>query len=242
MPPLGKGTPVSDRADSSSWTDASNTQYALLGLTAGAHCGIPVPAKTWSDSLELLLSWQAEAGPAVELRGNEVRGGVRLEWSEAARARGFGYREADEKSGTGSMTTAGAAGLILCENSLWGTPALSPEFEIRTHDGIRDALAWMQAHFSVTQNPGRSSYFMSYYLYGLERMGVLARARFLGTHDWYQEGGALLVREQEKDGLWGDALDTSFSLLFLRRASFHLARPAITPTEPPGPSSATPGK
>ena len=48
----------------------------------------------------------------------------------------------------------------------------------------------------------------------------------LGAHDWYREGATYLLKEQKGDGSWnakpGDGFmvhDTSFAILFLRRAT-----------------------
>ncbi len=57
-----------------------------------------------------------------------------------------------------------------------------------------------------------------YYLYGMERVGSLTRKEQFGDHWWYLEGAHHLLKAQ-KNGAWGDETDTSFGLLFLRRAT-----------------------
>jgi hypothetical protein len=237
--------------------DLSNTQYALLGLKAADRCGLKVPTSVWSQALDFLLAHQEETGREVDVRANEVRGDYRVEWTEKARARGFRYVKggpappgapAGPRGGgggpppTGSMTTAGAAGLLICQSQLWKSRKFGGEARAKTRAAIRDALAWMQENFAVESNPGMGFAHHYYYLYGLERMGILAHTRFVGKHDWYGDGAELLLFEQGPDGSWneGDLVDTCFALLFLKRSSFRTANPSITPSEPNVPSKPEP--
>lgn len=255
--PRGWGYPGS-RLESASadWIDVSNTQYALLGLKAAARCGVRVPASTWASALALLLEWQSERGQRVRLRGNEVRGERRVEWMEAARARGYAYTgpAGGEASVTGGRTAAGVGSLMICQSELWDSPRFAGPLRERTRIAIRDGLAWMQRHFTVTTNPGRdtaralrgsdgSGYDPWYasYLYAMERTGVMGHIRFIGDHDWYAEGAEELIRRQGA-GLRMRA-DACFDLLFLSRASFRTTNPVITPREPNGVGSEgqTPG-
>lgn len=89
-------------------------------------------------------------------------------------------------------------------------------------------MAWMEVHFSITRNAnlGRAWYY--YYLYGLERVGVLCDARYIGEHDWYNEGAGALVCLQTPANDWGGAVDTSFALLFLKRGTIPLKTPPPT--------------
>jgi hypothetical protein len=65
-------------------------------------------------------------------------------------------------------------------------------------------------------------------------MGILSHSRFLGPKDWYLEGAEHLMAEQDDAGGWhgGDVVDTCFALLFLKRSSFRVANPVITPSDP----------
>ena len=60
-----------------------------------------------------------------------------------------------------------------------------------------------------------------YYLYAVERVGVLTGLKYIGSHDWYREGAAFLVKDQRPDGSWGRRLyglsDTCFAVLFLAK-------------------------
>jgi hypothetical protein len=103
---------------------------------------------------------------------------------------------------------------------------------------LRDGAGWLAQHFDVEKNPAREGNEEShaghvyYYLYGLERAGVLLLAPRFGTHDWYVDGCNAIVREQSTNGSWdggrqgtvGAVCDTSFALLFLARGTTPIVR------------------
>ena len=71
-----------------------------------------------------------------------------------------------------------------------------------------------------------------YWLYAVERVGILLGTEFLGRHEWYPEGAKFLLESQGADGSWkgqsigGAVADTCFALLFLRRATKPLPKVA----------------
>ena len=212
--------------------DLSNTQYALLGLWAASRCGMRIPEKVWKDSLMWLLTYQERTGRPVELQVNEVRGDYRIAWTERAKARGFRYMP--ENPVTGAMTTAGMACLVICQDELWKSRRFTADERKASRRSIRDAMAWIQDNFDVTKNPGEhGGGWHYYYLYGLERAGVLARQRFMGAHDWYYIGANHLLDSQRSGGSWSredTLLDTCFAILFLKRSSQRTRNPVITPS------------
>lgn len=218
-------------------TDLSNTQYALLGLWAASRCGAKVPQEAWTSALEWLLAAQERTGPEVKLRITEARGEYRVVFTEDARARGFRYRP--EEPLTGAMTAAGLAGVVICQDELWSSRRFTAEQRNRTRKSVRDAMAWLQDNFDVTRNPGQpQGGWHFYFLYGLERAGILARTRFIGTKDWYLEGATWLLSQQRPEGSWQAEhllLDTAFAVLFLKRSSLRARGPVITPAEPVAP-------
>ena len=214
--------------------DLSNTQFALLGLHAGTRCGVKVKASVWLDALRALLAFQDKEGEPVSYKANEVRGRYRFEWTERAFARGFGYMT-DRAEPSASMTTAGITSVVICQSRLWKSRGFTGELRADTRRSIRDAVAWLQQNFTVRNNPGGSDHWTTYYLYGLERAGILGRFRFLGLHDWYKEGADVLLEEQRPPGDWhGDGADTCFALLFLKRATSRMREPVITPSSASG--------
>jgi len=126
----------------------------------------------------------------------------------------------------GSMTCAGLASLVTARHHLGEKqPALDA--------AVVSGLEWLAWNFTVDANPGsRSDHY--YYLYGLERAGILAGTEFFGEQEWYPVGARYLLEKQNDNGSWsaGDTgqptgsykeyLDTCYAILFLRRATLPL--------------------
>ena len=96
-----------------------------------------------------------------------------------------------------------------------------------------NGLAWLGSHFAVADNPGRGKDWLLYYLYGIERAGVLYGTEKIGDHDWYLEGAKHLLDTQGGDGSWkvsgGEhpTWDTCFAILFLKKAT----KPLVASTD-----------
>ncbi len=157
------------------------------------------------------------------------------------KARGWAYMPAGAKvdgwdwayRATGSMTTSGVASLIICKVRLEGT-GWHGKNKKKLRRAIRDGMAWIDHNFKVTENPNLDVW-KYYYLYGLERSGVLALTRKIGKHFWYEEGAKHILDTQGSGGSWkgdkgaGDANSpgfeygpiwpTCFAILFLKRAT-----------------------
>ena len=63
-----------------------------------------------------------------------------------------------------------------------------------------DGLAWLDKNWSVTENVGPCQHsggdlkaFWLYYMYALERAGILVGAERIGGRDWYREGAKEIV-------------------------------------------------
>ncbi|MCB9878995.1 MAG: hypothetical protein H6835_15480 [Planctomycetes bacterium] len=188
--------------------DLSCTQYAALGLWIGQRRGIAIPDETWQKLLDALDGYRED----VQKIDNPARDGR----TGAAKLDVAGYRYRDEKQQavTGSMTTAALSVMAICE------AGLGRKLKRVQRDQLRDrtdaALLWLDRNFDVARNPNGGHY--HYYLYGLERVGALLQTERVGGHWWYVEGARELI-QQQRDGAWGDVTDTSFALLFLRRAT-----------------------
>ncbi len=201
--------------------DLSNTQYALLGLSAANRCGTPT-SRVWLPTLKFLLGAQDKEGPKVVVSRYERRKNFVYRRYENAQARGFGYQVKSLR--TGSMTSAGLASLILCQQALYRKRAFQLGWKTKTREGIRDALAWVEEYFDVQENPFRGRAWWAYYLFNVERSGVLLDTRYIGTRDWYKEGADALMAVQNSAGNFGGMIDTAFAVLFLKRATV----PAMT--------------
>ncbi len=212
--------------------DLSNAQYGLLGLRAVMDAGFKVDAAAWRSALKGLLLLQDTKGPKIDLLDHRIKDGYAFQSKVPAEERGFHYtsRKKNGPKGentlwaspvTGSMTSAGVACMAICQEGLWRSRRFKGQDRKKSTDSIRDGLVWMQQNFSVTENIGhpRKAHHM-YYVYGLERMGMLTGRRWLGSHDWYKEGADMLLSRQDVvRGGWGAHVATSFGILFLKRAT-----------------------
>jgi hypothetical protein len=181
--------------------DHSNSQYALLGLYAAAEAGVSLPGSVWAQARARVLGTQNDDG-------------------------GWAYRAGGESYG--SMTAANVSNLVI----LGGTIAMPLErsFEngvaprcgnYRGNRPLINGLGWLARNFRADQNPGHGNSFQHYWLYAVERAGILSGRRYFGAHEWYREGAARLIGAQNADGSWGGSgppiADTAFGLLFLAK-------------------------
>jgi hypothetical protein len=185
--------------------DNSNTQFAMLALFEAALAGIEVNPTTWRRALSY--------------------------WKESQNADGsWGYLPG--QPGTGSMTCAGIAAVVMAQNQLDDGDARVQGGEILCcqqqpkDPTVERALNWLGSVFSVRTNPGRGEGWLFYYLYGVERVGRMTARRFIGDHDWYREGTEMLVRQQDRlSGFWigsghgedNPQIGTGLALLFLAK-------------------------
>jgi hypothetical protein len=225
--------------------DNSNTQYAALGMRACHDAGIIIPAAVIDKSIawyrqtrknekgvakEKVFDHGDVAAPAPgAAKGMTVAGTGPL----FAEPQGWCYGLHEHKA-YGSMTAGSSGGL-----AIW--------LYIKDNDGgkarswkkdadILDGICWLGKNFSVTGNPGpyehggfaeNSKHQYYYYMYALERVGMLYGTEVMMTHEWYPEGAKQLIEDQ-KGGSWGDGTrDTCFAILFLKRAT----RPLDVATE-----------
>jgi hypothetical protein len=212
--------------------DLSNSLYAILGLRAAADCGERIPHDAWLAAVEGILQHQDPTGPRVALETHVARGDRLERTTTRAHARGFRYKQARHQgTSTGSMTTAGIACLTIGSEALVRVRRLGGADRKRAFEAVRDGLAWLQAHFTVTANPeDLSKQWHHDYLYGLERVGMLLSRRWIGNHDWYREGAKVLLASRDpKAGGWkGRASNNAFAILFLKRATRAADRVVIT--------------
>jgi choline-glycine betaine transporter len=118
--------------------------------------------------------------------------------------------------------TAGGTGSLILYDYMLGRDWKNDGF-------VKAGMNWMTVHYDIQP-------WNTYYLYALERAGILYGAETFGTHVWYKDGALALLGSQATDGSWGKdtdwfntCWDTCFSIPFLRRAT----RP-LTPTEAAG--------
>jgi hypothetical protein len=180
--------------------DFSNTQLTILALWQAMLAGEEVPPTVWIKARKIYYEKQLPEGA----------------WS---------YGDPVEPGARGSMTAAGLASIYIIGDMLdleSNCPCRAVKDVTKDPDlypTMEKAMRWLGAEFRPDSNPGQGNRWLIYWLYSVERVGIAAGYRALGTHDWYREGSAYLLREQREDGSWantmGPLVDTCFATLFL---------------------------
>ncbi len=179
--------------------DNSNSQYALLGLRACHDAGIVLP----QEVIRQAHRWWRDSQHDDPKR-------------QPSEGQGWGYGGRNQDRAYGSMTAGAVGSLAVCDYIL--------REDWRKDRALQKGLLWLARHFEVKENPEKDNpaQWLYYYLYALERAGVLAGVEKLGIHDWYARGARALLEAQQQDGSWqgGQPVqDTCFAVLFLRRAT-----------------------
>ncbi len=150
-------------------------------------------------------------------------------WFESEQNGDGGWGYGPGASSTGSMTTAGLTALIVAKFYLGK--------EWKDDEKVKKGLAWLGSNLIYDSNPGCPAMWHYYYLYGLERVGMISGLKEFGGKDWYRGGAEWLIANQKDDGPWqesangggggpcDDEVNTCFAILFLRRATPELKRP-----------------
>jgi hypothetical protein len=205
---------VIPRRDFGTYNDNSNSQYALLGLSACMAGGIfPAP-----DCLQLAETWWTNCQ-------NEDGG-----WDYAGKG-------AKEGTSYGSMTAGGVSSLSVC---LRGDGKNRDPLE---DERVKKGLAWLAANLNFGSNPlatghiARAAWSNYYWVYAVERAGSLAGTEWFGDRPWYSTGAAYLLSCQSPEGTWGNGtndgqkiLDTCWAILFLRRATKQIQKKIVVYT------------
>lgn len=184
--------------------DPSNSQFAVLALREAVEAGVSVDKDVWERA--------------------------KVYWEGLQKADGgWGYSENSPSSG--SMTVAGIASLTIIEHMLRTDAGVGPDgtppccVEEEPNPALERGLAWLGRSFSVGHNPGSGTWLL-YYVYGIERAGRLSGRRFFGDHDWYREGAAFLIQNQnQRTASWQGVgqfeskpiVGTSLALLFMSK-------------------------
>ncbi len=204
--------------------DHSNMQYAALGLRACYDAGIRFEPglikkvdQWWRNAQKETKDARAEPlqvdPPHARLRGRSAS--TRAVMVFKAAPAGWGYTKGGGKGAHGGIKgsmTAGAVGALCITNYLLGK-------DWHQDKDVLEGLQWISKNFSVTENPGVGEKHYLYYMYGLERAGMLYGTETIGSHKWYTEGAEALLALQKAGGGWGSNNDTCFVILFLTRAT-----------------------
>jgi hypothetical protein len=211
LPPALRRTPAlqppeeSSKMPANDASDNSNTQFAILAIWASGRHGVPT-----------------ERTLALLTRRFRTSQGSDGSW-------GYHYFPKDGGQRSAAMTGAGLLGLAVGH----GLTADEKERKNVKDPMIEKGLARLGQ--SVGKPLGgkggkagnRGGEVNLYFMWTLERVGMLYNLNTVGDRDWYAWGAEELVERQKPDGSWlvggyygsTATTDTSFALLFLKRAN-----------------------
>jgi hypothetical protein len=186
--------------------DNSNTQFAVLALwVAGRHHvridrSIALVNKHFTDT-------QLGAGPDPNNLNQEGS------WPYSGADKGGNRWPA--------MTCSGLLGLAVGHGVQEGKAQGAPLDDPAIHKG----LAMLGREIN---RAGETRSLDLYFLWSVERVGVLYGLKKIGDEDWYEWGRKLLLDRQRAEGSWNEStfyngnppvVDTCFALLFLKQAN-----------------------
>ena len=193
--------------------NTSTAQYAILGLYAAHRAKVWIPAETWDRTLKGVLDGQNQGG-------------------------GWGYINPDDKeNGWGAVTmrpnrsmTASQLSVLAVLKGVLETPpreidsAMDKGFKFLAREMNMARKGAMAG--PVVDGVDTTGVYYYYWLYSVERAGILWGRERIGDRWWYAQGANELLRLQNDDGSWGEDFaaatdrpaNTAFAILFLKRA------------------------
>jgi hypothetical protein len=215
--------------------DTSMMQYALLGLWAAQRSGIEVPRTVIEKAASWMLKTQRGSGGFIyhplstgkHEAGQEELGIGSAGISSVGITRVMLYPEILQQQPKSKPTKGKKKFGVLESVNLDTAPdevaaakaGNSSVAKAALTGSLGRGIGWLAQRFTVRSAP---RYHM-YYIYTLERAASLSLTQRIGNHDWYAEGAAFLLGDQNADGSWksqsGAIPSTAFGVLFLIRAT-----------------------
>jgi hypothetical protein len=188
--------------------DNSNTQFAVLALWVAQRHGVPI-ART-SQLVETHFRRTQLSDIPDPLGKNLTLDGS---WF-------YDYHR--NSSGWPSMTCSGLLALAVAHGV--ADPAMVQKVKPKEDTAIQRGLAMLAREIERPDDSRPHDY---YFLWSLERVGVLYNLPKIGGKDWYAWGRKELLAKQQDDGSWrggtswggNNIVDTCFALLFLKQAN-----------------------
>ncbi len=227
-PRVLKRIPVKKQRPGKGGFDHSNMQYLALGLRACHDAGIIFPkGLIVAFQQQLRKNQQSAQNPAsplfldsAELERASGRS-TRSTRSVNVPPQGWAYTGSGGSHGgyKGSMTAGSVGALCICAYILGQ--------DWKKDRDVLEGMQWINKNFTVKENPKQGATWHYYYLYGLERAGMLYGTRMIGDHDWYRVGAKYLIKNQGSNGAWpkrghnveSSVINTCFAILFLKKAT-----------------------
>jgi HEAT repeats len=214
--------------------DCSVTQYGILGLWAAERVGIKVPRAAYDKAAAWLMVSNQDNRGGFSYRPSRDGKAATLSMTVAGTsslliARRYLYpsQAAGLREKKPTPKKRGVVEIVDIDTEISKGKGGKKKVETRYRPNIPFGrltgsamlgLNWVKANYQRGDWP-------YYTLYGVERMAALARLRTIGNTDWYAEGSAYLLKnQQDSTGGWtsrreGTIPATSFAILFLGRAT-----------------------
>ncbi len=200
-PSVQKEMPRNDQSDN------SNTQFAILGVLAASRHGVPT-----DRAMGLIVQ---------RFRTSQNQDGTF----------GYHYLRGGGSAGSPSMTGAGLLGLAVTHGLTAGIKMEGMAAKGVQDQHIQKALTALSRNIDrplgKPVGPRGRAPVNLYFLWTVERVGMLYGLPKINDKDWYHWGAEALLETQMKDGNWANGgyhqampnTDTCFALLFLKRAN-----------------------
>lgn len=188
--------------------DNSCTQFAVLGLWIASRWGVNIDDAMLRVGTRFIDTQMEDGGWAYNHTADAPQSGNSMTYAGLfclTVAKATELRKMQERA----RTEADGTERLQSDDSIDDDPVFAR--------GLEKAGAFAQG---INQNQAR------YFLWSVERLGVLLELDTIGTTDWFDKGSDALVKSQREDGAWvnsnetwGNIADTSFAVLFLRKAN-----------------------
>ncbi len=194
-------------------TDNSNSQFAILALWAARRHDVPMVRTLNLIARRYHTSQNADGS-----------------W-------GYLYKFGGGEGGSSAMTCVGLLGLAAAHGLVNDGGG---DKQVQDPRIIQGFLALTKNIGTPTGNWQEQPMANLYYLWSVERVGVLYDLPTIGNKDWYRWGAEILVANQKQPGNWdkggypgaSPVLDTCLALLFLKRANLAADLGAKLPFNP----------
>jgi hypothetical protein len=184
--------------------DNSCTQFGVLGLWVASRYGVPIESAMVSVASRFLDGQNEDGG---------------WSYSPSTREKPEDSRNTMTCAGLFSLTVARATRIREEQKNKPANTEVRGEKATLLADPVYAKGFEKVGQYATGVGPGAAKYF----LWSIERLGVLLGLEKLGTVDWFASGSDALVKTQRPDGGWSEGKerlsDTSFAILFLRKAN-----------------------
>ncbi len=210
--------------------DNSNTQFGVLGIWVSRKHGVPVEAALDLIEKRFRATQDARTGGWIYMAGMQPTpsmtccGLLGLATANARRATrpeapSKDLKPTKEPKPNDPFFTETPAKAVEAKK-----PAIRDPAAQRALDGLGAALSAYVRNGGLLGGGSNHGDRDLYFLWSVERVGVIYGLDKIGDVDWYEVGSDILVKVQAPDGAWNDQrnygteVNTSFALLFLCKA------------------------